>query len=387
LLELIHEIIGEDRITIAVAIVAIMTAFLLLKIRRLRRANRQLVRRVKIETNRFVMSESSNRHLLPSVAIIIPMRNELKNAEACLMSLFQQDYPGDFEVMVCLPDIEDPTFGTISKYQKQGKISVVFSGVTSKPEQIHTAASLSKSELVAFLDADCCPAENWLKKMVKTLQQRNLDSLSGGLIVHKRDFFSAAQAYDFVLYMGLIIPSNYFWSGNTIMKNAIYKQIGGVTGARGISESWEWEKKLIKHGVQHGITLASEANVTLVPKTSFSSFVRQRTRWISIAFLRGIDGLLVMFFLYGIYLPFLLLCCISFIINSYLPLLILLFTGLYYLQDLLLIRKWSKYLSQPLPKKGMLPHIIVVLLQMISFYEALWLEISGKTRGWEKGKF
>ncbi len=368
----------------AATIVAIMIGLLLLKMKKFRALNRILLRKVEAEGSG-EHSIRPDRSPSPSVSAIIPMRNKVENAEGCLMSLFQQDYPGNFEISVCLPDIEDPTFGTIAKYQKQGKISIVFSGVMSSPEQIHTAASLSHSDLLAFLDADCRPPRTWLRTMINTLQSRSLESLSSGWVVHKMDFFSAAQSYDFVFYRGLIIPSNYFWSGNTIMKNSTYRQIGGIAGAQGISYSWEWEKRLKERGVRHGITLASEANVTLIPKTSFSSFVRQRTRWLSIAFLRG--GFTAMFFLYGIYLPFLFLISISLIISSYLLAFTLLFAGLYYLQDLLLIKRWSKCLSQSLPQKGMLSHIIVVLLQTISFYEALWLRISGKTRGWEKGRF
>lgn len=107
----------------------------------------------------------------PFVSVIIPVFNDAERLKRCLAALSQQRYPADrFEIVVIDNGSDDP--GAIADSTRP------FSQVTLTVEPApgsyiarNKGISMAMGEIIAFTDADCIPASDWLAEGVACLQQ------------------------------------------------------------------------------------------------------------------------------------------------------------------------------------------------------------------------
>lgn len=100
---------------------------------------------------------------LPFVSVVIPAYNEEKLLPRCLSSLSELDYPRDrLEVIVVDNGSQDRT-QTIA--QSQGAVLLIDESRTVAGLR-NIGAKNANGELLAFVDADCLVAADWLQKAV-----------------------------------------------------------------------------------------------------------------------------------------------------------------------------------------------------------------------------
>ena len=116
----------------------------------------------------------------PFVSVIIPVKNEEQLISRCLSSVISQNYPKDkFEIIVVDNDSVDNTKNIISRFdgikilEKSGTIGTVR----------NYGGKSAKGELLAFLDGDCVPEKDWLKKAIKTNRTSPMTAVVGAIIV------------------------------------------------------------------------------------------------------------------------------------------------------------------------------------------------------------
>lgn len=104
---------------------------------------------------------------LPLVSVIIPTKNEEKNIDRCLESIFRQDYPKDLlEVFVCDNHSQDKTLEIAKKFPVKTLVCDVSDPEVSKMIGFEKA----KGEFFIYFDADIHLRGNgWFKKMVYPL--------------------------------------------------------------------------------------------------------------------------------------------------------------------------------------------------------------------------
>jgi glycosyltransferase involved in cell wall biosynthesis len=117
----------------------------------------------------------TNIQALPFISIIIPAFNEEKNICFCLSGIWKLDYPKEkIEIIVVDNGSMD---GTVVVAQKYG--AKIFSAPNISIAALRNLGwRNSKGEYVAFLDADCIPNKNWLKRSIE-----NFNTLSGAVAV------------------------------------------------------------------------------------------------------------------------------------------------------------------------------------------------------------
>ena len=114
----------------------------------------------------------STVHGIPSVSIVIAARNEESYIEKCLVSLKDQKYDGDWEVIVVDDRSTDNTHDVISAISLGwDKLCVVSSPDPPKlfcPKKSALAAGIeiANGEILLFTDADCVVPFNWIRSMV-----------------------------------------------------------------------------------------------------------------------------------------------------------------------------------------------------------------------------
>lgn len=98
------------------------------------------------------------------ISIIIPAYNEEKHIGQCLDSIFNLDYPRDkFEVIVIDNGSSDRTREIAASYD----ILLLQDSTKNVSGLRNLGARHAKGEILAFVDADCVVARNWLKQAEK----------------------------------------------------------------------------------------------------------------------------------------------------------------------------------------------------------------------------
>ena len=109
---------------------------------------------------------------LPRVSVIVPARNEEEHLGECLQALRDQEYPGDWEVVV-VDDRSADTTGEIARreggsWERLKLVTVVGEPRFKCPKKSALARGIeaSSGELLLLTDADCRPQVGWVKSMV-----------------------------------------------------------------------------------------------------------------------------------------------------------------------------------------------------------------------------
>jgi glycosyltransferase involved in cell wall biosynthesis len=94
------------------------------------------------------------------VSIIIPAYNEEENIALCLGSIFNMDYPDEmFEVIVVDNGSTDKTVEVAEKF----KVTLIVDDAKNVSGLRNLGVQVAKGKILAFVDADCIVAREWLK--------------------------------------------------------------------------------------------------------------------------------------------------------------------------------------------------------------------------------
>ncbi|MBK8657989.1 MAG: glycosyltransferase [Bacteroidetes bacterium] len=134
----------------------------------------------------------SGEKQLPFVSIIIPVRNESENIQACLQSIFSQSYPKHlFEVIVIDDYSTDPTI-RLAKEIAEKNLTVLnlqhYLGnpgeyIPNKKKAIALGIKNAKGELVVTTDGDCTAGPGWLRAMVEFFIHHQYKLVTGPILM------------------------------------------------------------------------------------------------------------------------------------------------------------------------------------------------------------
>jgi glycosyltransferase involved in cell wall biosynthesis len=100
-----------------------------------------------------------------NVSIIIPTLNEARYIEETLKSVASQCPRSDFEVIVCDGGSKDSTVEIARRYSR-----VVVCPIKDTGTQLDFAASVSRGNILIFLDADTLLPESYLERVVQSFR-------------------------------------------------------------------------------------------------------------------------------------------------------------------------------------------------------------------------
>lgn len=163
---------------------------------------------------------------LPSVAVIIPARNEAANLPQVLTALRDaaSTYQGPCELLLVDNGSSDNTadiavsFGCRVIEVPQGSIARLR----------NMGAEQSRSEILAFLDADCIVDRNWIRSCVAILEDRQI-GLTGTPAVPDFNNATWVELAWYRLVSGAQRPvfPNWIGSSNMFMNRMLFNEIGG----------------------------------------------------------------------------------------------------------------------------------------------------------------
>ena len=137
-----------------------------------------------------------SRDEMPPVSVIVPMRNEERNIDACLSGLRAQDYPHDrLDIIVVDDNSSDGSRDIVRRHAAaDSRVHLMSAGPLpsawmGKPHACWRGALGARSEWLCFLDADTIVAPALLSAAVVLARERQLDMLSLAPFQELRFFF------------------------------------------------------------------------------------------------------------------------------------------------------------------------------------------------------
>ncbi len=184
----------------------------------------------------------------PSVAIIVPARDEAPSIEAALRSLLAQDYAGPFRVILVDDNSSDGT-GDIARAIDDRRLTVINgaprpAGWSGKLWAVSQGVTESgPSDLLLLTDADIIHDAAHVSALVAKLERYSLDLVSEMVRLRCQSLAERALVPAFVFFFQLLYPfarvndglkSTAAAAGGTILiRRQALRRIGGIESIRG----------------------------------------------------------------------------------------------------------------------------------------------------------
>ena len=234
-------------------------------------------------------ASSLSRERLPTVSIVVPVRDEERVVGRLLEAMLRLDYPVEKREILILEDGSvDETVGICADYARRypDQVKLVHQlGSNGKPSALNYALKYVRGEIVAVFDADNVPGLDVLMRAVEYFEDQSIAAVQGRTCSINADenmltkFVSYEEAVRFETQvrgkdvLNLFVPltgSCYF------VRRDVLDKIGGWDD-ESLSEDVELAVRLTERGCQ--IKYASEVRSWQENPESLAELFRQRTRW------------------------------------------------------------------------------------------------------------
>lgn len=220
---------------------------------------------------------------LPFVSVIIPVFNDGERLQRCLSALDQQTYPAHlYEVIVVDngSDMSEPIAGITAQFQQTTYTYESHPGSYAARNQ---GMTLAKGSAIAFTDADCLPATNWIEQGVVRLLQTPNVGLVGGKIVCS--FVDPTNPTPVELYESLWYPlpqqefvekHHFAATANLFTFASVMQRVGGFDGTLKSNGDREWGRRV--HRAGYALIYGETVQVTHPARHHLSELHRRARR-------------------------------------------------------------------------------------------------------------
>jgi len=197
------------------------------------------------------------REGLPTLDVLVPVKDEAENITSCLESILAQDYPG-LRIIVVNDRSTDDTATVVQRLQDRHPqiqrldITGLPAGLYGKPHALHQAASMLEGEYVAFVDSDLHLDPACLRALVHhaACEQQDWVAVMGSPLIFQfweRLLIPLLGAVTFAWYDPRKV-SDPNWddavgSGLMVARRAAYEAIGGH---RAVIDTYDEDSELVR---------------------------------------------------------------------------------------------------------------------------------------------
>jgi cellulose synthase/poly-beta-1,6-N-acetylglucosamine synthase-like glycosyltransferase len=234
----------------------------------------------------------------PTVSVVLAARNESQHIRACLRSLLDQHYDGQYEVVVTDDNSTDETVQKVAAVARRNaavrliRIRSLPSGWTPKKYALSQAIANSHGDIILTTDADCIVPPTWIAGMVRYFQPSvgvvaglvTLDEPGGRPTLwtrlQKLELFALFAAAAGGMTHGIISASG----GNLAYRRETYLSSGGLQALRGLlsgDDDLLVQRMVSETGWKMRFSTDPETIVTTQSHGRLGNFFRQRRRWAS----------------------------------------------------------------------------------------------------------
>lgn len=233
-------------------------------------------------------------------SVIIPARNEAQNIEACIQSIYSNNYPADFFQVIVVDDFsEDNTSVIVENLQKvYSSLKLIrLCGIIKDPinsykkKAIETAVENSACDWIITTDADCIVPSTWLSTYNAFIQSSPYTFVAAPVkFNYNGTVLSLFQNLDFMSLQGISAASvsagfhSMCNGANLAYSKAAFYEVNGFKDVDTIASGDDMllmQKIKERYPGSIGYLFSSNVTVTTQPETNWKDFFNQRIRWAS----------------------------------------------------------------------------------------------------------
>ena len=191
----------------------------------------------------------------PHIAVIVPARNEAQTISQAVSSLAEQDYPGEFSIIVVDDHSEDGTAALAQEAANESGAShrvAIYAaaplapGWTGKLWALNEGIAAAAEKAPAFLwftDADVVHAPDTLRRLVFRAEKESLDIASLMVLLQAKSFPERLLIPPFLYFFLMLYPPRWIADpkartagaagGCILLRREALERIGGITAIRG----------------------------------------------------------------------------------------------------------------------------------------------------------
>ena len=215
------------------------------------------------------------------VSIIVPVYNSHNYLKKCLKALDNQTYPkGLYEVIVVDNGSEEDIKSVVNQF---AQTKYAYESQPGSYVARNKGISDATGEIIAFTDADCIPAPDWLEKgTIKFLQTENCGLVGGNIELFFLDSSSltSVEVYESIEYgfnqEKLINEEHFCQSANLFTSKKIISRVGLFDSSLKSGGDREWGIRVFEKGYQQ--VYAEDALVKHPARYSWNQLYKRVTR-------------------------------------------------------------------------------------------------------------
>ena len=192
----------------------------------------------------------------PLVSVIIPVYNDPERLRLCLQALAQQTYPQNrFEILV-VDNGSDAAADIKGTIQQFANAIALYEAIPGSYAARNKGLTIAKGDAIAFTDADCIPAPDWIAKGIARLQQVANCGFVGGEIEifwRDRDRPSTVELYESILafrQQDCIEKHHYSVTANLFTWKKVVEKVGMFDSRLKSNGDIEWGNRVYRMGYQ-----------------------------------------------------------------------------------------------------------------------------------------
>ncbi|MBS4013217.1 MAG: glycosyltransferase [Bacteroidetes bacterium] len=209
---------------------------------------------------------------LPYISVIIPVYNDYENLFICLNALKEQDYPKNKTEIIVIDNLSDKIPEKIKEYNV---VLLNEDKFKSSYAARNKGITISKGNVIAFIDSDCIPNSDWLCAGINCIIDKNADLVGGNIefLIKKNSFFHTFDSR-FHLQQEFNIGNNTGITANLFVNKLLFEKLGLFPEWISGGDSY-WTNKAVNDGCK---LVFSKQAVVKHPSRGFWGLLKKRKR-------------------------------------------------------------------------------------------------------------
>lgn len=217
------------------------------------------------------------RTRIPRISIIVPAHDAADTLPTLLARVAAQSLPEeDFELIVVDDCSTDDTAGVV---EDSGFARLVRAGRRSGSFAARNlGAAVARGEYLAFTDADCVPAPDWLEQALAAFDDPGLELVAGGIGMPLGRVPSTAALIDSArcLDQERYAREGFGATANLVVRRELFDRLGGFNGSIVSGGDTEFGYRAIAAGAS--LRYAAQARIEHEPRASARGLARKAFR-------------------------------------------------------------------------------------------------------------
>jgi len=215
----------------------------------------------------------------PFVTIIVPVWNGPAVIRKCLTALLAQTYPADRREIIVVDNASTDDTGAVVR--EFPSVQLLFEPKAGSYHARNLGLSMAKGEYVAFTDADCIPAPDWLANGIAAAQRRPEAGVLAGYIDLFRTDTSGSEVYEkyerlFAFRQDIGAKKGFCATANWISPLSVLRATGGFEADRKSGADGEMARRIMQSG--RPIVFVPEMRVRHPVRGTFEDLATKRRR-------------------------------------------------------------------------------------------------------------